>query len=320
MTNFGHKKIFLCLLFFFISQKKIFAQPIKRRTFTQTKKVSQQRKTPTTDVLWNVCDKVILDQKIFDRVVLNAHVPSVIHVADIKIVLTNRARHRVKKEIIKYFSSKTSLERLLSLGHLHLPVVEKIFRNYKFPLDLKYVMILESSCVGNAKSNARDPAIGYWQFKSQAAKYAGLKINNTIDERMNLVSSTHGFMRYIHNVNRKLNNYVLAVTAFYLGPKGADDMIKKLNIKNSKVIKLDHTWHFYIYMFLGYKLIFSKLLPAIPHSKVRLCGAKNCNGMTIDQVCRKYKMNKDIFLILNRWLKTNRIPKDNKNTVIILAR
>jgi membrane-bound lytic murein transglycosylase D len=271
----------------------------------------------TTDALWQIFDRVSLKQQFFEKNVLNLKVPSVIRVADVKIVLTNRARHKVKKEIIRYFNSKKALEKLVSLANIYRPAVDKIFKTNKFPLDLRYIMLLESGCVGNAKSNATEPAVGYWQFKASAAKSVGLKINSAIDERMDLVASTHGFMNYINNCNKKFDNYIFCIMAFYLGLKGGEDMIKKLNIKNSKVLKLDHNWHFYIYTFLAYKLIFAKILPAIPRSKVRLCGAKNCNGLTVMQICKKYRIKPEIFFVLNRWLKVNKIPNDSKNTVIV---
>ena len=303
---------FFIVIFFFFTNN-LLAQNNRR----VQKRVSSHAKPVTTDVLWQIFDRISLDKQVFEKNVLNLHVPSIIRVADVKIVLTNRARHKVKQEIIKNFSCKKSLEKLVSLSHIYLPVVDKIFRTNKFPLDLKYIMLLESGCVGNAKSNSKDPAIGYWQFKSQAARGVGLKINNAIDERMNIVTSTHGFMKYINNCNKKFNNYVFCAISFYLGPKGGEDMIKKLNIKNSKVLKLDHNWHFYMYMFLAYKLVFSKILPTIPRAKVRLCGAKNCNRFTVSQICRKYKIKPEIFHVLNRWLKVNKIPNGDKNAVII---
>ncbi len=309
----------IALLSFFLvaPQKYSFA---KIRHKYQTRTIKRQPHKATTDLLWDVCPRISLDQKLFEKLVRQVRVPTYIRVANVKLVLTNRARHKVQKEIIKHFSYKKSLERLISLANLHLPVVDKIFHENKFPLDLKWLMVLESACVGNAKSNSRDPAVGYWQFKSQAARGVGLKINNDIDERMNLVTSTYGFMRYINNANKKFNNYVFALMSFYLGLKGAEDMFNNLKVRNSKVVKLDHQWHFYIYMFLAYKIIFDKIMPHIPRSKVRLCGALKCNGMSIQAICRRYKRNVEVFHVLNRWLKINYVPKDNENTVIVLSK
>ena len=274
------------------------------------------QKCITTDVLFNTYgNKVTLSQQCFERCVLKCNVPSVVRIADVKISLTNRARHKIRKEILKYFGSKRSLEKLLSLANLYLPVVDKIFKDNKFPLDLKYIMLLESGCVGNARSNSRDPAVGYWQFKSKTASWMGLKIDRNIDERMHIIASTNGFIRYINTCNKKWNNYALCIMAFYLGQQGCKDMVKKLHIKNCKNMTLDHNWHFYIYMFIAYKIVFSQF---ITHpSTVRLVGDRHCNGLTVSQICRKYKINSDVFHVLNRWLKVNKVPNDNKNLIII---
>lgn len=302
------------LVFIFLFTNNTFAQ--KRFRQQTPKNVHHTPRNATTNFLWQIYEPINLDQKLFAEAVKNLKIPNYVKVADVRLHLTNRARHVVQKHILKNFSSKRSLERLATLAIIYKPIVEKIFVNNKFPLDLKYIMFLESHCVGNAKSNSRDPAVGYWQFKSQAARWVGLKINSAIDERMNIVSSTQGFIRYITNVNKKYDNYVFAIMSFYLGPKGCDDMLKKLRVKNSKSLELNHQWHFYIYLFIAYKLVFSKILPKLK-APLRIYGAKNCNGLTVTQICRKYKIKPEIFYIFNRWLKINRVPKDNKNIILI---
>ncbi len=314
MKGFYHtlRTLSVSLIVIFLSHTHTFAQPKKHH-----QQISKP-KNATTSFLWKLYEPVNLDQKLFDEAVTNLKIPNYIKVADVRLHLTNRARHKIKQEVIKNFSSKKSLEKLVTLASIYLPTVKKIFTNNNCPDTLKYIMLLESNCVGNAKSTSRDPAIGYWQFKSKTAKWVGLKINNTIDERMNIVSSTQGFVKYISNVNKVFDNYVFAIMSFYLGQKGLEDMAKKLKIKNRKNLELNHQWHFYIYLFLAYKLVFSKLLPKYQsHAPLRIYGAKNCNGLTVTQICRKYKIKPEVFYIFNRWLKINRIPKDNKNQIII---
>lgn len=302
------------LIFIFPPQNNTFAQVRHHQVQKQT--LQSYLRNVKTDFLWQVYNPIVLDQKVFEELVLHATIPSYVRVGDVKIHLTNRARHKVLKEVVKNFSSKKSLEKLVTLALMYKPIIEKIFSINKFPSDLQYIMFLESHCVGNAKSDSRDPAIGYWQFKSQAAKWVGLKINNVIDERMNIISSTQGFVKYISNVNKKFDNYVFSIISFYLGQKGCEDMLKRLRIKNSKNLELNHQWHFYIYLFLAYKIVFSKILRKY-QAPVRIYGAKNCNGLMVSQICRKYRIRPEIFYIFNRWLKTNRIPKDNKNIILI---
>lgn len=312
------------MIFLFSFQKNTFAQTQKRYQPARIQKkipVKKEVQPPSPrnagiNFLWTIYESITIDQKLFEKAVINLKIPSHIHIADVRVHLTNRARHKVKKEVIKNLSNKKALGKLVTLALMYMPIIDKIFKTEKIPFDLKYVMLLESRCVGNAKSNSKDPAIGYWQFKSKAAKWVGLKMNNTVDERMNIVASTHGFIKYINNVNKKFDNYIFSVMAFYLGLKGCEDMLNRLNIKNKKIVKVDHQWHFYIYLFLAYQLVFSKILPLF-RSHVRLAGGKNCNGLTVAQVCKKYSIKPEVFYIFNRWLKINKIPHDNKNIIII---
>ena len=172
MKGFYHnlRTFSVLLIFIFSSHHHTFAQ--QKKHHQQITKKNEYRNV-TTHFLWKLYNPISLDQKIFEEAVINIKIPNYIKVADVRLHLTNRARHKVKQEIIKNFSSKKSLERLVTLASIYLPTVKKIFSNNKCPDVLKYIMLLESQCVGNAKSDSRDPAIGYWQFKSRTAQWVG---------------------------------------------------------------------------------------------------------------------------------------------------
>ena len=95
-----------------------------------------------------------------------------------------------KKEIINLNANQKYLSNLVAKMNIYFPIIEKIFKEENVPDELKYLVIQERALISDAVSTSN--AVGYWQFKAETAKEMGLKVDNRVDERMNIAAASRG--------------------------------------------------------------------------------------------------------------------------------
>lgn len=120
------------------------------------------------------------------------------------------------------------------------PQVTEVFQQYNIPQEFKVLMAIESGFNANALSPVG--ALGYWQFMGASAKEYGLRVNMKVrninykytakkfrykrhrsrvkkyvivDDRKDLMKSTHAAAKYLRDRCRELNNDWLLVAASY---------------------------------------------------------------------------------------------------------
>ena len=105
--------------------------------------------------------------------------------------------------------------RLLGLADYYFPTIEPILRLYGLPHELQYLPIIESALVPEALSPMA--AAGIWQFIPGTARLYGLQVSRIIDERYDLVKSTHAAARYLQNAYKMFGDWLLVIAAYNCG-------------------------------------------------------------------------------------------------------
>lgn len=92
--------------------------------------------------------------------------------------------HQRVKAFINYFAVKDRefTKRILQRKNIYFPIFERKLAEYGMPDELKYLSIIESALIPNAKSRAS--AVGLWQFMAPTGRMFGLSAGYHIDERM----------------------------------------------------------------------------------------------------------------------------------------
>jgi membrane-bound lytic murein transglycosylase D len=120
----------------------------------------------------------------------------------------------------KHFSA------VLGLMNYYFPMIEDIFDSYGLPSELKYMSVIESALNPNA-FNRHSGATGMWQFMYSTGRMYGLNINSLVDDRRDPVKATHAAARYISDLYKIYNDWILVIAAYNCGPGNVNKAIRR---------------------------------------------------------------------------------------------
>ncbi|MDW8416754.1 MAG: transglycosylase SLT domain-containing protein [Bacteroidia bacterium] len=113
------------------------------------------------------------------------------------------------------YQQSTLTAYLLGLADYYLPIIEPILRSYGLPSELQYLPIIESAFVPEALSPMA--AAGIWQFIPGTGRIYGLRVDRIIDERYDVVKSTHAAARYLRDSYQILGDWLLVIASYNCG-------------------------------------------------------------------------------------------------------
>lgn len=155
------------------------------------------------------------------------------------------------KRILANFSFKNlQTTKLHSKAKEWFPVIEPILEEYGIPDDFKYLALVESGLKSGVSSKG---AAGYWQFMPLTAKHYGLKINNHKDERYDLEKSTIAAAKYILDLYKTFDSWILAAAAYNVGDNHLRRQIKRQSQDNYFKMKLNRETGIYVYKAISIK-------------------------------------------------------------------
>lgn len=137
-------------------------------------------------------------------------------------------------------------------------VIEPILKKHNVPDDFKYLAVLESGLNTHITSAAH--AKGIWQLMGSTARAMGLKVNDSVDERLDLVKSTEAICRLLKSHKRFFGTWTEALVAFNMGNTALFKFQKAQNNYNDiytlrMYVESTHV----VYKILAYKELFRNL-------------------------------------------------------------
>lgn len=114
---------------------------------------------------------------------------------------------------------RDEMERVLWTSRKDFETVQRKVASANLHPDLAFVTLVESHFQAGAIS--RTDNAGLWQFTRNTARLNGLKVNSTVDERLNPHKSTEAACRYLWQLQRHLgpdSSIMLTIAAYNMGP------------------------------------------------------------------------------------------------------
>src|SRR6188768_3462894 len=122
-------------------------------------------------------------------------VPHKMQFAGMTLTIRDDARREIQSDVDAFTKYPRYFGVKVERAKTYFPIIEKIFAEERLPDDFKFLALQESALISDAVSVS--DAVGFWQFKDFTAMEMGLRVDKEVDERMNLVSSSHAAALYL---------------------------------------------------------------------------------------------------------------------------
>lgn len=100
-------------------------------------------------------------------------------------------------------------------AYIFIPLVKKIIADSNVPSEILYLAMAESNFSTQAYSKKK--ASGMWQFMPYTGRLYGLKVDDYVDERRDMVKSTQSAVKYLSALHNKFGKWYLAAIAYNCG-------------------------------------------------------------------------------------------------------
>ncbi|THB80803.1 MAG: LysM peptidoglycan-binding domain-containing protein [Desulfobacteraceae bacterium] len=173
---------------------------------------------------------------------------------DIRIPVNDpQIKQRLEKELMLSLWDRPQVILWLKRSTRYFPQIEKILKKNNLHSDFKYVPVVESALRPHSRSNKG--AVGFWQFIRSTGKRYQLRIDSKIDERRNIIKSTHAACLYLKKLQDQFGSSLLALAAYNMGEYGLASEIKAQEIKDFFSLYLPLETQRYILKIIAAKMI-----------------------------------------------------------------
>lgn len=230
-------------------------------------------------------------------------------------------KERLDKEIIVNAYYHSSTIQSLKRANRYFPIIEKKLKENGIPDDFKYLCLIES---GLTQATSPAGAKGFWQFMPQTAKEFGLKVNNHIDERLDISKSTNAACQYLKNANSKFKDWMLSAASYNRGIGGIEKELKNQHVKKYFDLYLNNESSRYVFRILAMKLIFENPEAyGFSRKEIELYEPISTKRITVTSTIKNLKIwakekgtNYKMVKILNPWILGDNLKVKDETLII----
>ena len=232
-------------------------------------------------------------------------VPSQLEFADLTVRINPQAQREIQLDVDALYRNPTYFKVKQDRVNLFMPIVERELKNQGVPDDLKFLVIQESGLISDAVSTSN--AVGFWQFKQGTAEEVGLRVDNQVDERKSIVSSTRGAALYLKKHNNILNNWMTALVSYQMGLGGAKAYFGN-QLSGKKTIEVDRNTHWYFKKFLAHKVAYQNQIGVFTSTTQRLAEVQVQGPITMATLAKRFGVSEEHLIEFNKWAHHGKVP------------
>ena len=240
-------------------------------------------------------------------------VPEIIDFDKIRLKIDNDTRKEIQNEVDALHANDKFFQILIDRVNIYFPIIEDILKEENIPEDFKFLALQESALISDAVSSSN--AVGFWQFKASTAKTYNLQINEYVDERRNIVSSTRAAASYLKNSNFEFDNWIFSLLSYMTGLSGAK-LILDDKLYGSKRLDINNETHWYIKRFLAHKIAFQDDIDKQNYN-YNFSVYENNEAKPIETLSKTLSVNLDDLKSYNKWLLSSDLPNDKVYSILI---
>ena len=164
-------------------------------------------------------------------------------------------RERFEKAMLLALSDRAQVLLWIKRAPRFMPLIDEALRAKGMPADLKYLAVAESALRPHAGSPKG--AMGFWQLMPETARKYGMRVDEFIDERRNIYTSTPAALRLLQALHDQFSSWTLSAAAYNMGEEGLTAEILEQNSRDYYNLYLPLETQQFVFRILAVKLILS---------------------------------------------------------------
>ncbi len=134
-------------------------------------------------------------------------------------------------------------------------VIDPILKRHGIPEDFRYVPFIESMFRSGTSARGAD---GFWQFMPETARHFGLRVDEEVDERIDVIKSTHAACRYLKALYKEFGSWTLVAAAYNIGEGKLLRTMSAQNNEDYYTLTLNKETSEYLYKIIAAKEVFTR--------------------------------------------------------------
>jgi membrane-bound lytic murein transglycosylase D len=218
---------------------------------------------------------------------------------------------------------RNKVEYMLGLENFYFPMIEQALDENNLPLELKYLVVIESAL--NPVALSRVGASGLWQFMLPTGKQYGLEINSLVDERRDPFKATYAACEYFKDMYRIYGDWTLVIAAYNCGSGNVNKAIRRAGSNDYWKIYpyLPRETRLYVPLFIAATYVMNyyanhQLRPVQTDLPIAVDTVMVNQTIHFDQIAEILNVDKELIRLLNPQYKRDIIPGNSKTRVLKL--
>jgi len=237
-----------------------------------------------------------------------------VHFADIQITFSKGAERQLET-LISQYESEPLLKNIHQLES-YLSLLDKSLEKEKVPQDYKYLCLYKYYL--SKKENSKD---GFWNLETDKARQLNLRVDNQIDERFNLVSSTYEVAKEMRRNNIYFANWLINMLTIEMGFQNTREYVlshySRSDVVGNRKWLITEETHPRIIEIVAFKLFVEQKMSSHFQGKVKILVDSKQERKTLKQIANDNLISEVDLKKYNLWLNRKRIPDDKIYPVLI---
>jgi membrane-bound lytic murein transglycosylase D len=237
-----------------------------------------------------------------------------------------KIEEKVTKRIKSLLHDRKDTEKLIGRSASFFPIFDQQLKELGLPSDLKYITCLETELNNKCVSSAN--ARGIWQLMTDVQEEFGLRIDATVDERLDLCRGTEAALKDFKRMFKAYENWELTLAGYNCGVGRLGQAMKRAKSKDFDRVKkfLPQETQDYIPKFIAFTYVMKNyrshdLKASLPSLDLQCLGAvKTYNFVSLSTVANITDLPYEFIMELNPQYTEGYVPENPKGHNIILPR
>jgi len=224
-------------------------------------------------------------------------------------------RESLDREFTIIVWSRAQTTMWLKRAHRYFPELERKIRAERLPLDLKYVVLVESDLRDRARSQAG--ALGLWQFMGSTAQRFQLRVTEAVDERLDFNAATDAALRYLKWLRERFGSWALALAAYNCGEGRVQKEMALQGVNNYYHLALPEETERYVFRIIGAKIVLEspltygfqippeELYAPLQYDEAEVILTQETSVRSLAEACGTYYKS---FKTFNPWIRGTSLP------------